>query len=198
MAKARKKAAREVTEIEPFDELRIDLSEVKPELSAKKLQSFAKPLINFPFPFLLIEKLTPTKTVGRGRTNLTLVAPTVFQTDATVPRASFDLRAQSRKPVAQMHFQPSGYGITSLGTYIMEFTIQTFSAATFNLQGGPFNFNIQNAGTKTLNGLTSVALVFKDLPPAAEVFGFLEQQSGTQWNWFSISVRFPDLVFSPG
>jgi hypothetical protein len=195
MAKAPSKAARKVTEIEPFDKRKVDLGKAKPELSAKKLQDLVKPPITF--PFFVIERLTPTKTVGRGRTNLTLVAPTVFQTDATVPRASFDLRAQSRRPVAQMHFQPIGYGITAVGTYIMEFTIETFAQATFNLQGGPFNVSISNAGTKTLNGLTSVALVFNNLSPSAEVFGFLEQTSGAQWNWFSISVRFPDPVLSP-
>ncbi len=195
MAKAPSKSARKVTGIEPFDKRKVDLGKAKPELSAKALQSFIKPPITFPFG--PIERLTPTKTVGRGRTNLTLIAPTVFQTDATVPRASFDLRAQARRPVAQMHFQPIGYGITSVGTYIMEFTIEAFSQSTFNLQGGPFNVNILNAGTKTLNGLTSVALVFKNLAPSAEVFGFLEQTSGTQWNWFSISVRFPDLVIGP-
>lgn len=195
MAKAASKATGKVTEIEPYDKRKIDLGKAKPELSAKELQELIKP--PFHFPFQSIETLTPTKTVGRGRTNLTLIAPTVFQTDATVPRASFDLRAQARRPAAQMHFQPIGYGITSVATYIMEFTIEAFSQSTFNLQGGPFTVNIQNAGTKTLNGLTSVALVFKDLSPSEEVFGFLEQTSGTQWNWFSISVRFPDIVISP-
>jgi hypothetical protein len=194
MAKTPSKAASKVAEIEPFDKRKIELTKAKPELSAKELQKLIIPGRLF---FLSIETLTPTKTVGRGRTNLTLIAPTVFQTDATVPRASFDVRAQARKPGAQMHFQPSGYGITSVATYIMEFTLETFGQSTFNLQGGPFNVNILNAGTKTLNGLSSVALVFKDLPPSSEVFGFLEQTSGAVWNWFSISVRFPDLVIGP-
>ena len=194
MAKTPSKATRKVAEIEPFDKRRIELTKAKPELSAKELQALIKP---GRFSFLAIETLTPTKTVGRGRTNLTLIAPTVFQTDATVPRATFDVRAQARKPGAQMHFQPSGYGITSVATYIMEFTVETFGQSTFNLQGGPFNVTILNAGTKTLNGLSGVALVFKDLPPSSEVFGFLEQTSGAVWNWFSISVRFPDLVIGP-
>jgi hypothetical protein len=194
MAKAPSKAAGKVAEIELFDKRKIELTKAKPELSAKELQKLIKPIVHF--PFLAIETLTPTKTVGRGRTNLTLIAPTVFQTDATVPRATFDVRAQARKPAAQMHFQPSGYGITSVATYIMEFTVETFGPSTFNLQGGPFNVNILNNGTKTLNGLSRVALVFKDLPPSSEVFGFLEQTSGAVWNWFSISVRFPDLVIS--
>jgi hypothetical protein len=115
MAKAASKESRKVTEIEPFDKSKIDLGKAKPEISAKELQKLVKPPFNF--PGLAIEMLTPTKTVGRGRTNLTLIA-TIFQTDATVPRASFDLRNQARRPVAQMHFQPSGYGITSVATYI--------------------------------------------------------------------------------
>ena len=107
------------------------------------------------------------------------------------------MRAQTRKPGAQMHFQPSGYGITSVGTYIMEFTVEPLGQSTFNLQGGPFNVTVLNAGTKSLSGLSGVALVFKDLPPSSEGFGFLEQTSGAVWNWFSISVRFPDLVIGP-
>jgi hypothetical protein len=195
MAKAASKAARNVTEIEPHDKRKVDLGKAKPELSAKELQELIKP--RFHFPFQSIETLTPTKTVGRGRTNLTLIAPTVFQTDATVPRASFDLRAQARRPAAQMHFQPIGYGITSVATYLMDFTVETFGQSTFNLQGGPFTVTILNAGTKTLNGLSGATLIFKDLPPSSEVFGFLEQTSGAVWNWFSISVRFPDIVIAP-
>jgi hypothetical protein len=194
MAKTPAKTARNVAEIEPFDKRKIELTKAKRELSARALQNLIKPDL---LSFLSIETLTPMRTVGRGRTNLTLIAPTVFQTDATVPRATFDVRAQARKPGAQMHFQPSGYGITSVGTYIMEFLVETFGQATFNLQGGPFGVNVLNTGTKTLSGLSSVMLVFKDLPPSAEVFGFLEQSSGGVWNWFSIAVRFPDLVIGP-
>ncbi len=194
MAKASAKTSRKVKELEPFDNSKVNLAKAKPELSAKQLQKLVFPPTHF--PFFPIETLTPIRTIGLGRTNLTLIA-TIFQTDATMPRASFDLRLQSRKPAAQMHFQPSGYGITATATYIMEFTIQTSTQSTFNLDGGPFGTTILNAGTKTLNGLTKVALVFPDLPPASEIFGFLEQRSGTQWNWFSTSVRFPDLVNSP-
>lgn len=199
MAKAPSKTARKIAEIEPFDKRKIDLTKFKPDLSAKELQALIKPVGGIvTFPFLAIETLTPTKTVGLGRTNLTLIAPTVFQTDAALPRATFDQRAQTRKPGAQMHFQPSGYGVSSVGTYIMEWTIETFGQSTFNLEGGPPTLSILNAGTKTLNGPSKVSLIFKDLAPSEEVFGFLKQTSGAVWNWFSIRVRFPDPVISPG
>jgi hypothetical protein len=194
MAKIASGGGRKVAEIEPFDDRKIELTDAKPELSTKDVQDLIRPG-RFFFP--AIETLTPTKTVGRGRTNLTLIAPTVFQTDATVPRATFDVRAQARKPGTQMHFQPSGYGITSVATYLMDFTVETFGQSTFNLQGGPFTVAILNAGTKTLNGLSGATLIFKDLPPSSEVYGFLEQTSGAVWNWFSISVRFPDVVIAP-
>lgn len=198
MAKAQSKTARKVAEIEPFDKRKIDLTKSKPDLSAKEINKLLKPIGDIvAFPFLPIETLTPTKTVGLGRTNLTLIAPTVFQTDAALPRATFDQRAQTRKPGAQMHFQPSGYGITAVGTYIMEWTIEALGQSTFNLQGGPIGTTILNAGTKTLNGLARVSLVFKDLPPSSEGFGFLEQTAGGVWNWFSLRVRFPDPVIAP-
>jgi hypothetical protein len=95
---------------------------------------------------------------------------TVFQTDAMVPRASFDVRAQTRKPVAQMHFQPSGYGITSVGTYVMEFTLETFGQSAFNLQGGPFTVNVLNAGHEDTE--RAVEGGFSLQGPAALVGGF--------------------------
>jgi hypothetical protein len=197
MKKASSKAVSKVREIEPFDKRSVDLTKFKPDLSAMDIKKLLGPIgSTVIFPFGPIETLSPTKTIGRGRTNLTIIAPTIVQIDTPTPFASFDRQAQSRKPAIQMHFQPSGYGITSVGTYIMEFTIEAFGQSTFNLDGGPITVNILNKGTKVLNGPTRVSLVFKDLPPSQETFGFLEQSAGGRWNWFSIQVRFPDLVLT--
>jgi hypothetical protein len=76
----------------------------------------------------------------------------------------------------------------------MEFTIQVFGQSTFKLDGGPVN--VLNNGTKVLNGQTKVSLVFPNLSPSQQVFGFLEQTAGGAWNWFSTQVRFPDIVIS--
>ncbi|TMA11898.1 MAG: hypothetical protein E6J89_06370 [Deltaproteobacteria bacterium] len=197
MKKASSQAASKVREIEPFDKRSIDPAKFKTDLSAADIKNLLGPIGGIVIaPFGPIETLSVSKMVGLGRTNITIVAPTVVQADAVPPRASFDQQAQSRKPTIQMHFQPSGYGITSVGTYIMEFTIEAFGQSTFNLDGGPITVNILNKGTKVLNGPTRVSLVFKDLPPSQETFGFLEQSAGGRWNWFSIQVRFPDLVLT--
>jgi len=89
------------------------------------------------------------------------------------------------------------YGITFTGTYIMEFTIEALGPSTFTLGGNSSGFGtILNGGTKVLNGQSRVSLIFKDLPPSTESFGLLQQTSGGVWHWFSIQVRFPDLVIS--
>jgi hypothetical protein len=189
-----KAATKKVREIEPFDKRKINLTKFKPDLSPRDLKELLGPRGIVTFPFLAIETLSATKTIGRGRTNLTIIVPTIVQIDAAVPSASFNKQSQSRNPVIQMHFEPSAYGITSVGTYIMEFAIQAFGQSTFNLSGGPVP--VLNGGTKVLNGQTRVSLVFQNLAPAQQVFGFLEQTAGGAWNWFSAQVRFPDIVIS--
>jgi hypothetical protein len=194
MKKASSSAAGKVREIEPFDKRSIDLRKFKPDLSVNDVQKALGPVgSKVIFPFLAIETLSPTKTVGRGRTNLTIVAPNVVQTDATVPRATFDKRLQARRPAIQMHFEPIAYGITSVGNYVMEFTIEALGQSNFNLVGSG---NVQNAGAKVLNGPAKVSLIFKNVLPTDQNFGFLEQTAGGVWHWFSVQLRFPDLVIT--
>lgn len=193
-------AGSKVRELEAFDKRRINLSQFKPDLSAKDLKALfglVGGTLVFPqLPFLPIETLSVTKTVGRGRTNLTLVRPTTVQTDALVPRAFFDRRTTpSRNPAIQMHFLPGAYGITSVASYIMEFTIETFDQANFRLAGfaggGPLESSLQLPA-----GKRRVSLVMKDVPPSEETFGFLEQTAGGRWEWFFTQVSFPPLVIT--
>ena len=149
------------------------------------------------FPFLPIETLTPSKTVGKGRTNLTFIEPTIVQIDTTPPAptfANFDKTLSRRNPTIQMHFEPAAYGMTSPATYIMEFMISVVGTSTFNLVGGPVAAT--NGGTKTLSGNVRVSLVFRGLSPGQQVFGFLEQRSGGPWTWFQTQVKFPPLVLT--
>ena len=193
-----KAASNKVRELEPFDKRSINLAKFKPDLSAKDFKELFGPIGDIViFPFLPIETLSCTKTIGRGRTNLTIIVPTIVQVDAATPRASFDRRATpSRNPIIQMHFEPSAYGITSVATYIMEFTIETFGQSTFNLSGFAGPGTLANNGTKVLNGQVRVSLVMQNVPPSQQTFGFLEQTAGGAWNWFSTQVRFPPIVLT--
>jgi hypothetical protein len=189
------KSRRQIKELEPFDKRRIDAVKIKQDLSEPDLKQLLAPnRASIVFPFLAIETLSCTKTLGRGRTNLTLIAPTIVQIDSTTPSATFDVRAQARHPAIQMHFEPSAYGITSVGTYIMEFAIQVFSQSTFTLAGFAGSGTVLNGGSKVLNGPAKVSLVLQDVPPTQQTFGFLEENAGGAWSWLSVQVRFPPIV----
>jgi hypothetical protein len=199
MAKASSKgSSNKARQLEPFDKRSINLAKFKPDLTAKDFKALFPPAGGIiTFPFFPIETLTCTKTIGLGRTNLTIIVPTIVQIDRATPRASFDRRATpSRNPIIQMHFEPSAYGITSVATYIMEFTIQAFGQSTFNLTGFAGPGTILNGGTKVLNGQVKVSLVMQNVPPSQQTFGFVEQTAGVAWEWFSTQVRFPPIVIS--
>lgn len=197
--KARSKSAKKVVrEPEPFDPRKINLAKVKADLSIRDvidLLGGTGPVVVFPFQ--PIETLSATKTLGKGRTNLTLIAPTILQVDSATPSASFDMRNQTRHPTVQMHFEPSGYGIAAIGTYIMEFTIVTFGQCTFNLAGFAGAGTVLSGGTKVVNGQAKISLILKNVPPTQHTFGFLEQTAGGAWSWFSTQVRFPPIVATP-
>jgi hypothetical protein len=115
------------------------------------------------------------------------------QIDSATPFATFDVRAQS-SPAISMHFEPVAYGITSVATYIIEFTIQAFGPSTFVLGGFAGSGVIVNAGTKALNGLTTVSLVMRNVSSFQQTNAFLQQTAGVSWNFLSVLVKFPDIV----
>src|SRR5438876_7105793 len=119
-----KSAGKKVTEVEPFDKRSVDFTKFKPDLTAKELQKLFGPKGGLVvFPFGPIETLSSTKTIGRGRTNLTIIMSTIVQIDSNIPNASFDRRATpSRKPISKMLFEPFVYGSTSAATSIMDHT----------------------------------------------------------------------------
>lgn len=189
---AMKKRDRTV-ELEPFQPRKVNLAKFKSDISRSQRRTlFGAVGLGGRLPgFLLpIETLSVTNTVGRGRTNLTFIRPTIVHVDATTPFAGFDRReSPARAPAIQMHFEPQAYGITTASNYVMEFAIETFGSATFRIDGS-FGF-ITNTGLVTVNGRRIVTLVFQNVPPAEQTFGFIEQTAGERWNWFSVSARFP-------
>src|SRR5512146_1724254 len=103
MKKSGRRASRRKTaELEPYDGRRVDVARFKPDLSPKKLAGLFG--LQAKLSFLTIEILGIARTVGRGRTNLTFIRPTIVQADAATPFASFDRQLSgSRKPAISMH-----------------------------------------------------------------------------------------------
>jgi hypothetical protein len=187
------------TEPEPFSKRKVNPDRFPSDLPLKYWKDLFLPvsaLRNVGLFIFPIETLSPAKTVGRGRTNLTLIRPTIVQLDAATPYAGFDRReSPNRNPAVSVHFEPKAYGITAVSTYVMVFSIEVFGqAATFNLSGFAGGGTVANSGSRTVSGQTKVSLVLRNVPPSAQVWGAITQTAGGQWNWYSVQARYPALV----
>lgn len=186
-------------EAEPFDKRKVNLDRIKLDFTARDLKRLAGPAIeasNLPLFSWPIETLSPVKTVGKGRTNITIIRAHIVQTDAATPYAGLDRNlSPDRKPAVQMHFNPSAYGITANSSYVMTFKIDASGPCSFNLAGS--TGLITNAGSFSGNGLRAISLQFANVPANMDLYGYIEQTGGGNWNWYSVEIRFPSLVFQP-
>ncbi len=195
MKKTSSKAAnKKSSEPVKFDKRIVNFSRFKLDVTEKDFQKLFQLNNRLFWPFAPIDTLSCTKTVGKGRTNITIINPTIVQVDANTPYAGFDKGVtQSRNPLIQIHFDPIAYGITYTATYVIEFTIETFGQSTFELNGFTLAGTLVNAGTKVLNGPSRVSLIIQNMPPTV-TYAYLEQKSGGMWNWYSTKISFPPLV----
>lgn len=185
-----------------FDDRKIDLTSFTKDITAKDWatqvsagQVFHPPW--FPPP---IEVISPTKTLGKGRTNLTLGAPDILQVDAATPFASYSFRSTpAGGPFVSVHFEPSKYGISTVQTYIIAFVLQSSSPVALTAGGFAGGGSLSGTGPKTLNGNQVLSVVMSNVPANAQVNAFIQQTSaGGSWTWFSTSIEFPPLVFTTG
>ena len=185
-------------EVEPFDPRKVDWSGFKSDLTALEFRDSLTTVnlgTRFPIFWNTIETLSATRTVGKGRTNLTLINATILQTDATSPYAGFDRTVTpNRNPVSQIHFEPSAYGITGTGTYYIAFTIDAGASATFSIQGYAGPGTVVNAGSRTVSGRKVLTLILKNVPANQQVYAFIEQTAGNAWSWYATEIQFPPLV----
>jgi hypothetical protein len=178
------------------DHQAVDFSKFTSDLSQSELTQLISQRPPF-WPFLPIDTLSPTKTVGQARTNLTLIMATIVQLDAATPYASFDMTATpSRQPVVSMHFQPSGYGISNTESYVLDFVITTYEPCTFQL-GGYAGSGSVTTGTKSVNGSAVVSIVLTNVEATLPASGYIQQLSGGAWSWYRTAVNRPIPVFQP-
>jgi hypothetical protein len=136
MKKPSRKARGKALRLKPFENNKVDFSKFKMEPSASDIAKQAWAAagakvwpVNPP-----IQVLSPAKTVGLGRTNISLEGAYVrFRTDATTPYA-----ALAHPAAVQVNFEPIAYGITSAETYVITFNISSSKAAfTLSHSGDP-------------------------------------------------------------
>jgi hypothetical protein len=204
MAKAPTKK-RGAGKLPPPEKRNIDLSKFKPDLTSAKLKEILTPvrlrdthLIIFP----TIETLTPAKTVGLGRTNLTLKFPTLVQTDAIPPFANFNFQklpanpASFERPVVSVHFEPSKYGLTGNATFVIAFTVEVNGSGTFKLGAFELGGTVTGVGPRTISGQQTVSLVFNNVPANLQYFGDIEQTGGGAWTWFRTRISYLPILIT--
>lgn len=145
-----------------------------------------------------IEVLSPVKTVGNGRTNLTLIRPTILQTDATEPYAGFDRReSPNRNPAVAVHFNPGAYGATGVATYVFTFAVEAYTRCGFTPSGYAGSGTVDAPGSIRFEGRRVITIILRNVQPGQDTWTSIEQTSGENWSWFSTRISHPPLVFEP-
>ena len=205
MAKTSSRKGQAPSPLVPAERRKIDFTKFKPDLTPDDLKPLLtrvrlRDLAAILFP--TIETISPTKTVGLGRTNLTLVRPTVFQTDPSpgaAPFASFDSAIGSavQRPTVSVHFEPRRYGFTGPASFIMEFAIEVNGTSTFEVGGFAGSGTLTGTGSRTLSGQQIVSIGFSNVPLTQQVFGHVFQTGNGTWRWFRTRLVHLPLVLTP-
>lgn len=188
------------TKLDAPENLKIDFTRFKPDLTADDLKHALTPVrlgdFNI-FVFPTIDTISPTKTIGLGRTNLTVVRPVILQTDASPAFVTFDgaLGSPQQRPTVSVHFEPQKYGLTGNVTFIMSFSIEAFGTVNLDLGAFAGSGTATGIGPRTANGKQIVSIVFNNVPATQQVFGHVAQTGGGRWNWFLTRISYlPILV----
>ena len=187
--------------LDPPENLKIDLTSFKPDLTSDDLKNALTPvkLANVTvFTFPTIDTISPTKTTGLGRTNLTLVRPVILQTDASPAFASFDaaLGTPQQPPTVSVHFEPTKYGLTGNVTFVMGFSIEVFGTANLDLGAFAGSGSPTGVGPRTVSGKQIVSIVFNNVPATQQVFGHVAQTGGANWRWFQTRISYLPVLVS--
>jgi hypothetical protein len=196
--KARGKALRP----KPFEDNKVDFSKFKMEPSASDIAKLAAAGGTKVWPVHPIEVLSPAKTVGLGRTTLSLSKVNGFTTNATTPFAEFrDDPPFGGSFYIWLQFEPSAYGITSVATYVITFNLEASGNAAFEV----FGLGVTVSSAYLFSGSRTLQVVFPDWPPSIPTwpptpapFAVLRQRArGVTWKWYSSVIKFPDTIVVP-
>lgn len=176
----------------------IDPATFERTLSLKDLAqriSAVHEIITFPW-FRPIDSISPTHTVGKGRTNLTLIASDIMQTDTTgTPYASFTYRqTPSGGPGVSVHFSPGDYGATAAGDYLITFIITANGAVNLNVGAYAGAGTTTGTGARTVNGNAAVVVGLQNVPPTQPTYAYIQQTGGSTWQWYRTAIEYPPLI----
>lgn len=152
-------------------------------------------VITFPW-FRPIDTISPTHTVGKGRTNLTLIASDIMQTDTTgTPYASFTNRpTPSGGPGVSVHFTPGDYGATAVGDYVVTFVITANGSVNLNVNAFTGGTTPTGIGARTVNGNVAIVVGLRQVAPTQVTYASIQQTGGATWQWYRTAIEYPPLI----
>ncbi len=181
-----------------FDDRRVDLTSFEKDLTVADWATKYRvgDVVQGPWFQRPIDTISPTKTIGKGRTNLTLGEPDILQVDAATPYASLSYRPTTAGgPFVSVHFEPAAYGITTVGTYVIAFLLEAASPVALVAGGYAGGGTLSGTGNKTLSGRQTVSVVLGGVPANGKVNAMIQQASpGGSWTWYSTSIEYPPLL----
>lgn len=141
-----------------------------------------------------IETLSITHLVGRGRTNTTIVRPTIVQTDAASPYATLDMtKVLDGQPGVGVHFEPDAYGIAETRDYVVSFYLDCSTECLFDVtQYGAYNPS--GIGNRPITGRQVLTVALDVVPSAAQCTVSVTQIAGTAWNWYQTVIGPPPIT----
>lgn len=151
-----------------------------------------------PVIFSPFAEVSPTNLRTRAHTDTNLIQPSVVITDTTgTPYAGFDMTdTPNRQPAVAVHFLPTDFGITTVGTYVLRFYVDATSGVRL-VTGVNAGVTVLRANSDSRSGPHTVSFTFVDLPPSQPVYADITQTQGTQWSWYRTTISYPPLVFTP-
>ncbi|WP_232497307.1 hypothetical protein [Agromyces humatus] len=180
-----------------YDDRIVSVGDFEPDVSVEDWVAKYRvgDLVGGPVFWTAIEALSPIRTVGKGRTGITLIRPTILQTDAATPYAGFDRReSPTRNPAVSVHFSPGAYGATGPGTYVFTFAVEAFGTAAFAPTGYAGSGVVDAAGSISFSGRRTITVILRNVQPGQDTWAAIEQTSGASWSWFSTRISHPPLV----
>lgn len=150
-----------------------------------------------PFIFAPFAEVSPSHLKAAAHTDTNLIQPSVVISDTTgTPYAGFDMTdTPNREPAVSVHFVPSDFGITGVGTYVIAFYVDTASGVRLTTSVNP-GVTVLRPNSDSRTGAHALSFTFVNLPPTMPAVATITQTQGTQWSWYRTTIAYPPLVLT--
>ena len=160
----------------------VDFTKFKTQFSASDLANVvARPGGSFRLP---IVTLSPIKTIGQGKTYVMLNGKTDFEAGAGAWGGTPYAKFVDGPGTVGMWFEPSQYGIATVGNYVMDFGIISDSSTKFSFHA---EAGISVPSDYTAHNEDILQITMQNIPSHV-IWGQITFSSGAPWQWIFASI----------